>query len=58
MRGRASLLLLFYQRRSMYRSTQEGQGPRDESESGELWGLRACQPELLSDVKNLKKRHV
>ena len=39
----------------MHRSTQEGQGPRDASESGEL---RGCRLELLSDVKNLKKRHV
>jgi hypothetical protein len=40
----------------MHRSTQEGQGPWDASESGEYGDYVAA--ELLSDVKNLKKRHV
>jgi hypothetical protein len=40
----------------MHRSTQEGPGPRDASESGEYGVYVVANPELLSDVKNLKKK--
>lgn len=47
MRGRAALLLLFHERRSVHRSAQEGQGPRDAGESGEHGPYVAARPELL-----------